>query len=88
MGASSLNVLVWNKLAQEGTAANSKWYLAGNTMQALICHECWAVEFAQATPAQMGGDDFDRDVLFKTRGGCKIGFGAIDDKFVIQNKYN
>lgn len=87
-GAGTMKVLSWNKLDNEATDENSKWYLCGNSKEQFKKHQVWPAEFNRATAAQMGGDDYKRDVIVGVRGGLYAGFRAVDDKFVIRNKYD
>lgn len=87
MGVSSVEVITWSKLDTAGTATQSTWYLAGESTQQFKLHRRWDVEFSRATPAQLGGEDFNRDVLLKARAGFNSGVRSVDDKYVIQNKH-
>ena len=82
----TVNVLVWNKLTTAATASQSAWYLAGNSKLQFKRHMRWDVEFNEATPAQLGGDDFTKDVIYKVRSGFNTGFRAVDDKYVVAAK--
>ena len=82
----TVNVLVWNKLTTSATASQSPWYLAGNSKLQFKRHMRWDVEFNEATPAQLGGDDFLKDVIYKVRAGFNTGFRAVDDKYVVAAK--
>jgi hypothetical protein len=85
MGVNQLRVVVWKHLTTAGTPSQSVWYLAGDSKRQFRKHQRWAAEFQRATPAQLGGDDFKRDVITKVRGGFNSGMRSVDDKFVIKN---
>ena len=87
MGVSSVQVIVWKLLPSltSTSAPNSVWYLAGASQKQFRKHQRWPTEFGRATQAQLGGDDFRRDVLFSVRAGFNAGFRAVDDKYVISN---
>jgi hypothetical protein len=78
-----IQVLMWPHL--DGNGSSSTWYLAGNSPMQFRKHQVWAPEFMRATQAQLGGDDFRRDVLLAVRAGFFSGFRAVDDKYVIKN---
>ena len=84
-GQPVIQVVVWSKLPTTATASQSTWYLCGDTTQQFRKHQRWPVEFSRANQAQLGGEDFKRDVILSVRGGFNAGFRAVDDKFVIQN---
>jgi hypothetical protein len=84
MGVQSVQVVYWNKLTEANTVSQSTWYLAGNSKRQFVKHQRWATQFSRASAAQLGGDDFQRDVLMKFSAGFNAGFRAIDDKYVIQ----
>ena len=84
MGIPTVTVRMWKRLAGYSTQLRaSDWYLAGDCKNQFKRHCRWEVEFNEATPAQMGGDDFNKDVIFKVRGGFNSGFNAVDDKYNI-----
>jgi hypothetical protein len=85
LGPSILQIVVWDKLDNAATSKESTWYLAGDSTQMFRKHQRWAVEFSRATQAQLGGEDFKRDVILSVRGGFNAGFRAVDDKYVIQS---
>lgn len=84
LGVSSIRLLMWDKLPTHATASQSTWYLAGDSKKAARKHQRWGVEFDRATPAQLGGEDFKRDVLMSVRAGFNAGTRFVDDKYVIQ----
>ena len=82
---SSVKIIVWRLLTSAATAIQSVWYLAGDAQKQFRKHECWGVEFSKASPAQLGQDDFNKDIIAKFKAGFYAGFRAIDDKYVISN---
>jgi len=85
MGVKGITIIPWKLLPTAGTASQSIWYLCGDSKKQFRKHQVWGSEFQQATAAQLGGDDFKKDVVFKVRGGFNSGFRAVDDKYVIKN---
>jgi hypothetical protein len=86
LGVQTVNVMVWNKLPETGTLSQSTWYVAGGMVKRQFRkHRRWDPEFTRASVAQLGGDDFKRDVITAVRAGFNAGFRSVDDKYVIQN---
>lgn len=84
LNGASIRVVHWKLLTSAATAIQSTWYLAGNSGAQFRKHESWPVEFSRATPAQLGQDDFNKDIIAKFKTGFRAGFRAVDDKYVIQ----
>lgn len=86
MGVQSLEVIVWNKLPTNSTTfGQATWYLGGDTKKQFRKHVRWNPQFDRADAAQMGGEDFRRDVVGSYRAGFNCGFNAVDDKYVIKS---
>ena len=86
LGIGALDLVMWKKLDNDGSAptTDSTWYLVGDSQKQLRMHRRWGVEFSEATPAQMGGDDFRKDVIYKIRAGFNAGPRCVDDKYIVQ----
>lgn len=84
LGVQTVNVKVWNKLTTASTPSESTWYVTGLAKKMWKKHQRWPVEFNRASAAQLGGDDFKRDIILAVRGGFNAGMRAVDDKYTIQ----
>jgi hypothetical protein len=85
MGVSSVRVVPWILLTGASTPAESVWYGCGDCKKQFMKHRRWATEFRKASQAELGGSDFDADVLMKVRSGGNSGFRHVDDKFIVRN---
>lgn len=85
-GIRSAIVIPWRLLTAAATASQSVWYLGGLTKRMWRAHRRWDTEFTRASPAQLGGDDFKRDVITKVRGGFNKGFRCVDDKYTVKSQ--
>ena len=86
MGAQSLEVIVWNKLPTNSTTfGQATWYLGGDTKKMFRKHIRWRPQFDKADAAQMGGEDFRRDIIGSYRAGMNVGMNAVDDKYMIKS---
>jgi hypothetical protein len=89
LGVQTVKMVMWNKLTTANTPEQSTWYTVGSMVTNQFWkHQRWATEFSRATQAQLGGDDFKRDIVLSVRGGFNAGFRAVDDKYVIQGTHS
>lgn len=85
LGVSTIQFLVWNKLAEHATPSSSTWYFTGMPQKQFRKHQRWPTEFGRATQAQLGGDDFKRDIIVAVRGGFNCGFRSVDSVYCVQS---
>lgn len=85
IGVKGIQPVLWRKLPSAGTLSQSIWYLTAMPGRQFKQHRRWDVEFSTASQAQLGGEDFRRDVLMSVKGGFNAGFRHVDDKYVIKN---
>lgn len=84
MGVPSIEVIVWDLLDPGNPASQSVWYACGDSQKQFRKQKRWGAEFNVATQAQLGGEDFRRDILMSARATANVGFRSVDDKYVIQ----